>query len=310
MFFLLPMGVDYRAQRYPVVTFALIGINFAAFLASLIFEWNGGEEATKTLNSNFWMVPANLQWHTLLTSMFVHTGWLHLLGNMAYLFLFGSCVEDLIGRGKFVLFYLLGGFAADLTHLALMSGAGASLPTGGASGAISACIGGFVLLLPKTGINFHYWYWALMRFGSGEFWLPSWLVISFWFLGDVAGAILDAGSGLGGVAFGAHVGGFVGGFTLMALRSAYQHYLDRRAATVAGAPAIANPPPVVTAPLAASTDAQPVETPCIFLLSGGAQTGPFTLSEISMMLSDGRVGDSAMYWSEGMDGWQSVAELR
>lgn len=310
MFFLLPLGVDYRAQRYPVVTFTLIGINVVAFLAAFCFEWSGGEEATRAMYRNFWLVPADLHWHTLLTSMFVHGGWMHLLGNMVYLFLFGSCVEDLIGRRKFVLFYLLGGLAADLTHMALMSGAGASLPTGGASGAISACIGGFVLLLPKTGINFHYWYWILMRFGSGEFWLPSWLVISFWFLGDVVGAVLDAGSGHGGVAFGAHVGGFVGGFAFVGFRIAYQRHADRKAAAAASTPTRVVTPLAVTTPVVAPTPAPPVETPCIYLLAGEVQTGPFTLSEVGQMLADGRVGDDALYWSEGMENWQSVAELR
>ncbi len=82
MFFLLPLGVDYRAERYPVVTFTLIGINTVAFLASFIYEWNGGDDAARAMREWLWMVPADLRWHTLLTSMFVHGGWTHLLGNM------------------------------------------------------------------------------------------------------------------------------------------------------------------------------------------------------------------------------------
>ena len=109
---------------------------------------------------------------------------------MVYLFLFGAPLEDLLGRRRFVAFYLAGGLAAELAHILICAGRPAGLvPLVGASGAISACLGGFVVLLSRTRINFQYVVFLIFRLWHGEFWLPAWLVISFWFLEDVSATV-------------------------------------------------------------------------------------------------------------------------
>src|SRR5438093_713573 len=137
MFLLVPAGVDYSARRYPVVTFSLIGANTLIWLATFIafFQTHGASD--QWIMDHFWLRPSDSTWYTYVTSLFVHEGFLHLLGNMIYLFLFGSCVEDIIGRGAFIGFYLLGGLAANFTYIAATpEHFASSIPLGGASGAV------------------------------------------------------------------------------------------------------------------------------------------------------------------------------
>src|SRR5258708_5241642 len=153
MFFLLPVGVDYRARRYPVVTFTLMGLCVALYLITLGLRLAIGPDVLDWVVLNLWLIPAEAHWWTYLTSLFVHAGFFHLAGNMVYLFLFGSCVEDVIGRPRFVAFYLVSGFASELMHVAISPLHFASpIPLGGASGAISGCIGGFPLLFLPTAL--------------------------------------------------------------------------------------------------------------------------------------------------------------
>src|SRR6185436_10323940 len=137
-YFIIPVGVDYRAQRYPVVTFTLMGINTLIYLISFYF-WTSDTALYQWWMDTFWLVPNNVSWWMYLTHMFVHGGIFHLVGNMVYLFLFGACVEDLIGRWRFLAFYLISGIVAALTYIALTpSHFESEIPMGGASGAISA----------------------------------------------------------------------------------------------------------------------------------------------------------------------------
>ena len=217
MFFILPVAVDYQARRYPVVTFALMGLNTALYLVALAILLAGHNE-TDPLVMNLGLVPAEKTSWTWFTSQFVHAGFFHLLGNMIYLFLFGACVEDLMGRPLFSIFYLVGGLIANLSQVMLTTELEADIPIVGASGAISACIGAFLIVLPRTKINFRYFGWFFFRVFSGEFWLSAWIVIAFWFLLDFASLLLHlglAGGQGGGVAFGAHVGGTVAGALAM-----------------------------------------------------------------------------------------------
>src|SRR5579864_4735651 len=148
MFFLIPVGVDYRARRYPVVTFTLMGLCTIIYLITLVLQISNGEAITDWVMQNLWLIPAESHWWAYITYMFVHGGILHLVGNMIYLFLFGSCVEDIIGRIHFIFFYFVSGLIACFAYIAMSPGHFASeIPMGGASGAISGCIGGFLLLL-------------------------------------------------------------------------------------------------------------------------------------------------------------------
>lgn len=202
MFDILPVAVDYQARRYPVVTFTLMGLNAVLYLLSLYFFFAPPKKSGTPGSLIYLFMPA----------------FFHFVGNMIYLFLFGACVEDLMGRLWFTLFYLGGGLLANLTQVLLTTGDGADIPIVGASGAISACIGGFLIVLAKTRINFRWFFWFWFRIFNGEFWMAAWIVITFWFLMDFGSLILELGfssGGGGGVAFGAHVGGTAAGALTM-----------------------------------------------------------------------------------------------
>ena len=314
MFITLPVGMNYRTERLPVVTFSLIGLNTLVYLVSLVCFFVTEGESDDWIKQNLWLIPAQSFWWTYLTSMFVHAGILHLLGNMIYLFLFGACVEDLIGRARFTVFYLVGGLVAELAYIAFTPKHFIStMPMGGASGAIMACLGMYLLLRADADIDFKYWYFFLIfggAAGSGEFSLPAWWVISFRFLSDLFWAVLGFvyGSSGGGVAFGAHVGGFLGGLALVGIYKLvgqqreipgkYELIIDPTQAILSVAAAKRSAPSISTS-----------EQPTIFLHDGTEQTGPFTLTEVQSRLHTGAVKLDASYWSEGMSDWESVADL-
>ena len=165
----------------------------------------------------FGLIPNHVTPLTWFTHMFLHAGFFHLLGNMVYLFLFGAVVEDRIGRFKFLAFFVVGGLAAAAVHIVFSSPASAHIPMVGASGAISACLGAFVVLETRTRVEFRYFIWLVIPIVRGEFTLPSYVVIAFWFVSDLIGLALDTmnPSRQAGVAFAAHVGGMVAGLTLI-----------------------------------------------------------------------------------------------
>jgi membrane associated rhomboid family serine protease len=294
MILIIPTGVNYRTERFPVVTFTIMGINVLLYLVSLVMFWFGDRSGENDwLIDNLGLIPAESVWYTYVTSQFVHAGFFHVLGNMIYLFLFGSCVEDFLGRWQYAIFYLLGGTVADFGHILASAGNfDSTLPLVGASGAVSACMGGFVLLLHRNKIDFKYFFIIFFYFHAGEFALPAWLVISFWFLMDVVSALLAMSSegGGGGVAFAAHVGGFLGGMAMVGLWK----LLTR------GRPADDSSED------AADPSAVP---PAIYLFENEVQSGPFTQVQIREMLAAGYVSADALYWQNGMADWRSVTEL-
>jgi len=307
MFILLPVGMNYRAERLPVVTFTLIGINTLVYLVSLFFFLATEGNSEIWIYQHLWLIPAVSYPWTYLTSMFVHADILHLLGNMIFLFLFGCCVEDMIGRGRFLAYYLVGGLVAELAYIAMSPAHFTSIiPMGGASGAISACIGMYLLLRAHTRIEFKYFYWLFfVAIGSGGFELPAWVAITFWFLNDLFWMVIGFFSDQqgGGVAFGAHVGGLLMGLALIGIYKMVARGREGRAADSGIAPVSAMAAEAAASPSSAS------ETPAIYLYEAGKQSGPFTLSQIQAMLSCGSLGRDALYWSVGMTEWQNVMEL-
>jgi len=315
-FFILPVGVDFRARRYPVVTFTLMGICVVVYLVTLLLGLASGPGVDEWVFGNLWLTPAKSHWWTYLTSLFVHAGFFHLAGNMVYLFLFGACVEDLIGRARFVVFYLVCGLAADFAHIAVAPDHFASeIALGGASGAISGCIGGFLLLLAKTRIEFKWVFMFMLRFWSGDFFLPAWLVISFWFLEDFVSMVVTTAVnfGGGGVAFAAHVGGTLVGIGLMSVQKLWLKYhpeadAEEEEESVPAAAAVVAPVARIhTRPAAAPVAA---ELPSVYLFRDGSQTGPFTFSELQQMFAEQSMSPDSLYWQEGLEGWRSVEELR
>jgi len=152
-----------------------------------------------------------LTWSALLTSMFLHGGWMHLIGNLWFLWIFGNNVEDSMGHGRFLVFYLLTGLVAAGSHVAAEPGS--MLPMVGASGAISAIMGAYLVLYPRARVFTLFIIIIIIR----VFPLPAWFFLLYWFFLQVASSSLQLPGGGGGVAFWAHIGGFLSGVALIKL---------------------------------------------------------------------------------------------
>ncbi|HSE25175.1 MAG TPA: rhomboid family intramembrane serine protease [Pyrinomonadaceae bacterium] len=202
---MFPIGDDDSAERsVPIVTYVLIVLNVLFFFVEL----SGGEPFIERWS----VVPRRLTQNpgadfiTVFTSMFMHGGWLHLGGNMLYLWIFGDNVEDRFGHAKFALFYLLCGIAATVAQVVVS--AGSSVPNLGASGAIAGVLAAYIILFPRGQVK------VLM--GRAVVPMPALVVIGLWivlqFINGVGSITQSAETG--GVAYMAHIGGFVAGLVL------------------------------------------------------------------------------------------------
>jgi membrane associated rhomboid family serine protease len=312
MFIAVPVGMNYRTERWPVVTLSLIGVNTLVRLVTLIYSFNTDGASDLWVMQHLWLTPAEGVWFTYFTSMFVHAGFVHLAGNMIYLFLFGCCVEDMIGRWWYLLFYLVGGLVAELAFIASTPLHFASdVPLGGASGAISACMGMYLLLRANADIDFKYFYfiWLIrVMAGSGEFSVPAWMAVGFWFLSDlfwmVLGIVLGGGAAAGGTAFGAHVGGLLTGLGLIWIFLRFRKQQEAEETSTD----ILSPAEIKAA--ARVNEVSPGEVPTIYLHENGAQSGPFTLAEVQERLTRNEVAAGTLYWCEGMAEWEGVEMLK
>jgi membrane associated rhomboid family serine protease len=202
---MLPLGDDNSARRTtPAITFALIALNVAFFLVEL----SGGEPFILRwafVPRRFLADPGG-GFVTIFTSMFMHGGWVHLGGNMLYLWIFGDNVEDRFGHLKFLFFYLLCGIAATFAQTAF--NAGSNVPNVGASGAIAGVLGAYILLFPGSQVR------VLM--GRSVVPMPALVVIGLWIVLQLVSGVgsISTTADTGGVAYMAHVGGFVAGFVL------------------------------------------------------------------------------------------------
>ncbi len=200
---MIPLGdVSRRPLRFPAVTLAIILANGFVFFLELA----GGDAFVKAWS----MVPADIvagrHWITMLTAIFLHGSWSHILGNMLFLWVFGPEIEDAMNPGRYLTFYLAGGVAANLAQIALSSGS--TVPTLGASGAIAAVMGAFLITYPRDQIRTL----LLLGFFVTVTFVPAFLLIGLWFLLQLisVGAVANTQTG-GGVAYAAHVGGVVFG---------------------------------------------------------------------------------------------------
>lgn len=251
---MFPYRDENETQRSAIVTLTMIALNVFAWL---FVQGAGSTLALAQSVCNFGLIPGELtgsitpgtqfpmgeglacatdpgrQFSHLLTHMFLHGSWMHLLGNMWFLWLFGNNVEDSMGRLRFVGFYLLCGLAAAAAQI--ITSPGSAIPMVGASGAISGVMGGYLLLYPTVRV----YTLVVLGFFITSMALPAWVMLGYWFLIQfVSGWVSFAGEG-GGVAFWAHVGGFVAGIVLVKLfaRSDYvaehkaHHWRPRRVMT-------------------------------------------------------------------------------
>lgn len=235
---MLPLKDDVPTRSFPLVTVALIVINVLVYLYEFALGMPGeptraarlaAERAYEAFVYEFGLIPCRMgevcpsrlatalagaphPWLTVFTSMFVHGGLFHVGGNMLYLWIFGNNVEDSMGKGRFVVFYLLCGVAAALAQY--LQDPGSPIPMVGASGAVSGALGAYLILYPHARV------WTLV--GFGWFWrlvpVPAVLVLGFWIVVQVLNSLVTFGKGQpGGVAFLAHIGGFVAGMALIGL---------------------------------------------------------------------------------------------
>lgn len=205
---MFPIGDDDSAlTKTPVVTYGLIAVNVLVFL----IELNAGDRFIENwafIPNRFTSDPtANMP--TLFTAMFMHGGWMHLFGNMLYLYIFGDNVEDRFGHLPFLAFYLVCGIAATFAQYFVNSGS--SIPNVGASGAIAGVLGAYILMFPRARVDVL----VIRQIVS----LPALAVIGFWIVLQLFSSVgsiatTDETADVGGIAYLAHVGGFVAGLVL------------------------------------------------------------------------------------------------
>jgi len=219
---MLPIGDDDSDRRSaPLINYVLIAINILVFV--FLQGMGGNEKFTYAFST----VPAEILtgkdiaagpleptpvsvYFTLITSMFMHGGWAHLLGNMLFLWVFGDNIENRIGHMRYLIFYLVCGIIASLCHV-FVSGSGSLIPSLGASGAISGVLGGYLLLFPSRRVR--------VIMGRGITTVPAFVALGIWIVFQVISGMgmLGGDETGGGVAYAAHIGGFVAGLALIKL---------------------------------------------------------------------------------------------
>jgi membrane associated rhomboid family serine protease len=247
---MIPISDDNPTLRAPVVTWLLLGTIWGAW----ILLQGAGLETTALASSicNLGMLPGELTGQapigtgvpigpgmacvvdnesvnllTPITSMFLHGGWGHIIGNSLFLWVFGNNIEDSMGKVRFLIFYLLCGLIAAAAHV--FTNPGSPIPTVGASGAISGVMGAYLLLYPRVRVNMLFIFVIFIRVIP----IPAWLVLIYWFVLQVITGLPDlmkpVSEDVGGVAVWAHVGGFVAGLALVKLFENYSLVAQRDA---------------------------------------------------------------------------------
>ena len=224
---MIPLKDDNPTQTVPYVTYGIIGINVFLYLY-LVFM---GPVQGQRFVLHYSVIPAALfggeyvvrgvavtPYFSLLSSMFLHGGLLHIAGNMLFLWIFGDNIEDFLGHLKYLLFYLACGVLAAYSHALLNPDS--TLPMLGASGAISGVLGAYILLYPRAGVwtfFFFLFFWQVLK-------VPAVFIIGLWIVIQVINGMLEPAHGGGGVAWFAHVGGFLAGMLLITVLRPFRRY--------------------------------------------------------------------------------------
>ena len=240
---MFPYRDENETQRLAIVTAVIIALNILAWIA---VQGAGAALPLATSICELGLIPGELtlslpvgtrfpmgdglvcitdpgpQPSHLITSMFLHGSWMHLLGNMWFLWLFGNNVEDSMGRFRFVVFYLICGLAAALGQV--ITSPTSAIPMVGASGAISGVMGGYLVLYPRVRV----FTLVTLGFFFTSIALPAWVMLGYWFLIQFVSGFVSFGGDKGGVAFWAHVGGFVAGVVLVKLFARSDYIAARR----------------------------------------------------------------------------------
>jgi membrane associated rhomboid family serine protease len=236
---LLPLKDVNPTRHRPVVTYSLIGINILVFIFEL-WSGHGGARIVTAYGATPFEITHMTDltgqiggimhypgpkpiYLTLFTSMFLHGGFFHLGFNMLYLWIFGNNIEDVLGPLRFILFYLFAGLMAHAMHIA--SDPGSIIPTVGASGAISGVMGAYLVLFPQARIMTLLWLFIFIQF----LYIPAFVIIIYWFVIQLVSGLVSLGGQIGGgVAWFAHIGGFLGGVFMIFLMAGGRVYWLRR----------------------------------------------------------------------------------
>ena len=227
---MFPIRDDNPQFLIPYTTWVIVALNIAAWV---LVQGLGREPALSGSICTLGLLPGELlgrlpagdsfalgpdarcviagggNWATALTHMFLHGGWMHLIGNMWFLWIFGNNVEDAMGHGRYALFYLLCGLAA--AGLQVAADPAAAIPMVGASGAIGGVMGAYVVLYPRVNVHMLFWF----GFYVTTFAIPAFWMLGYWFVVQMVGGFSALGAQGGGVAFWAHIGGFLAGASLV-----------------------------------------------------------------------------------------------
>lgn len=217
---MIPIHDSQQSYSKPLVTILLIAANALVFLFQLSLD----PFTRNDFVFAFGLVPDRFHWSALFTSMFMHGGWMHLLGNMLFLWVYGDNVEDILGHFKFFVFYLMCGVAAALGQYLIAPDS--RVPMVGASGAIAGVMGAYLFKFPHSRILMAGWFIILFTFE-----IPAYVVLLYWFAIQFFsgfGSIADTGAQRGGIAFFAHIGGFVAGMIFIHLFKTRDRYSHRR----------------------------------------------------------------------------------
>jgi len=203
---MFPIRDTQPSYSRPLVTSVIIALNVAVFLYEITLD----AYSRNYLIAHYGLVPARFHASALVTSMFLHGGWMHIIGNMWFLWIFGDNVEDVLGHAKYLVFYLLCGIAAGLTQV--LFSAGSRAPMVGASGAIAGVLGAYFILYPRGRILTILPIFIFIQFIE----IPAVIYLLFWFAVQLYAGLAEGGSAgmTGGVAWWAHVGGFMFGIAL------------------------------------------------------------------------------------------------
>lgn len=216
---MFPLRDDNPVRIVPVLTILLIVVNVLVFF----YQVSLGQKAQQLFVYQYGAIPAAVvgaqslppqleaipPFATLFSSIFLHGSWMHLIGNMWYLWIFGNNIEEAMGRFRFIVFYLACGLLASLSHI--LSNPGSAIPSIGASGAIAGVLGAYILLYPKARVLTLIFLGFFIRL----LFIPAWIILGFWFVFQLLSGGLAGDQTTGGVAFWAHVGGFIAGAFLV-----------------------------------------------------------------------------------------------
>jgi membrane associated rhomboid family serine protease len=216
---MFPIKVTQPSYSRPIVTVALIVANMLVFFHEIWLDPYSYNHFIRLYS----LRPAYFHAENLITHMFLHAGWLHVLGNMLFLWVFGDNVEDILGHGKYLLFYLMCGVAAGLSQMLIDPYS--RVPMMGASGAIAGVMGAYLVKFPRSEVTMITWFLLIFRFD-----VPAWVMLIYWFGMQLFGGVGSLGESTqgGGTAFFAHIGGFIVGIALIYLLGTRERYWRRK----------------------------------------------------------------------------------